>query len=83
MGLFQCNWDCFCDSCCLLIVLNLVRLRLRLGCPGSLMSLCGPAFHSVISIYILNMLNLVVELFKHVKNTAVDKKYMENYYFRV
>ena len=29
----------------MLIVFNLVRFRLRLGCPGNLMSLYGPTFH--------------------------------------
>ena len=40
--LFQCSLDCYCDYCCLLIVLNQVRFRLRLRFPGRLMSLYGP-----------------------------------------
>ena len=42
--LFQRNWDCYCDYF-ILIVFNYVRFRLRLGCPGSLMSLYKPTFH--------------------------------------
>ena len=43
--LFKCNQDCYCDYCCLLIVLNYVRFRLRLLCPGILVSLYGHTFH--------------------------------------
>ena len=39
---FQRNQDCYCDYF-ILIVFN--QVRLRLGCPGSLMSLNGPTFH--------------------------------------
>ena len=41
--LFQSNYDCYCDYYFILTVLNYVKLRL--GCPGSLMSLYGPTFH--------------------------------------
>ena len=43
--IFPCNQDFYCDYCCLLIALYLVRFRLRLECPGSLMSLYPPTFH--------------------------------------
>ena len=43
---FQRNQDCYCDYFTL-ILFNQVRFRfrLRLGCPGSLVSLYGPTFH--------------------------------------
>ena len=53
--LSQRNQDCYCDYYFILIVLNQVRFRLRLGCPGSLMSLycMGPHFMLLLSIYVL------------------------------
>ena len=42
--LSQRNQDCYCNQF-ILLVFNQVRFRLRLGCPGSLMSLHGPTFH--------------------------------------
>ena len=41
---FQRNYDCYCDYF-ILLLFNQVRFRLRLGCPGSHMSLYGPTFH--------------------------------------
>ena len=50
--LFQRNQYCYCDYF-IIIVFNQVRFRLRLGCPGSLMSLYRPTFMLLLSIYVL------------------------------
>ena len=57
---FHRNQDCYCDYFTL-IVFNQVRFRLRLGCPGSLMSLYGPTFHvTPVYLFIILKCNLYI-----------------------
>ena len=78
--IFQRNNDCYCDYF-ILIVFNYVRFRLRLGCPGRLVSLNGPSFHitpvdflylysNVTYIYPVSCL-VEIKLFQIVKKSSI------------
>ena len=81
---FQRNQYCYCDYF-ILIVFNQVRFRLRLGCPGSLMSFYIPTFNvTPVELCIIFQCNIYplsclveIKLFKIV--SSLYKSQIENY----
>ena len=70
---FQRNQECYCGYF-ILIVFNQVRFRLRLGCPGSLMSLYGPTFHvTPVNLCIIFQYNLYISCIMSFGNKIVSK----------
>ena len=70
--IFQRNQYCYCDYF-ILIVFNQVKFRLRLGCPGSLMSLSGPTFHvTPVDLCIIFQCNLYVSCIMSCVNKIVS-----------
>ena len=70
--LFQRNQDRYCDYF-ILIVFN--QVRLRLACPGSLISLYGPTFHVIpFDLCIIIQCNLYISCIMSCGNKTVSKK---------
>ena len=64
--------DCYCDYF-ILILFNKVMFSLRLGCPGSLMSLYGPTFHVTrVDLCIMFQCNLYISCIMSCGNKIVS-----------
>ena len=67
----------------ILIVFNIVRFRLRLGCLGSLMSLYGPTFHvTPVDLCIIFQCNLYISCIMSFGNKIVSNCFKPNHILR-